>query len=1324
MIYNQEGEEIGTWSEDFGPQLNTKGNIQAAVIKQDVSREKTRKQSIVALAEGGNSPIFNHKVKRGRGLSNPPLPPPPTKESAKKERDSDFDSDDSFGSDSDEDKVISPPVLKSGPPPLPSLAKKNKPPLATIPSQGANEDFDSDPDVKFTDGIAVGRDKASSIFESTNPLSSRGNKKEKKKGKRSSKGKPVTDHIKPSGFVIRYATFLTKKPIFCYCLSTFMMMFFGLIGFVARWEDLPDFEKAAEGFEPRGTVISGQMKAYGRHLQDAQCRGIVSATPGGNRSYYQWESIADDDEINHKDYDRDGYIDEAYCNKYAPGRLQVKTQTRKLLDMNFGVDSVDGDGVDIFNAEFSFEKFYDHSHDSYKSNFDSSDDFTRRVLQGNIKITDPVPSEDCSHDDAVVSRGGAVNVVFTAFTDSDVLHPEVLHRVCAIDKMIRDHGSFNPDFCPLQPRRVYNSSRGLEFICCKSRHIANSVALYNGKDDCADINATDVANFKDFIGGCAKYYHKTGELRACPTHASAEEIAVCRSDNNVPEKCWFDNIAYDTFNALADWKYSDPHNQTMTSTKIVIPVQSYTTDWLKGVHNLLLPYQNEVTAGAKLVAWDTKVKFLLFTDQLQIDGILAVAAFVCVFVLMWMQTSSFFISILAFIEIFTALAVAYFMYMVMFWLPFFPFLNLVGIFIVIGIGADDVFVFMDAWKQADAMMVLGEKSKKWSKNKRRARKMAWVLQRAGSAMFVTSLTTSCALFASAVSNITSLKCFGIYTGLVVLCDFFLMVTYLPAVVLIHDMYIKKKVSRKQELPCCRVCIQPKDKNELRIAEKWFQDVVFPFVYKFRWPIVAVVGGVSCAMTIKAQGLQRPTTGDFQLFQVGHPMEDYALFWKRDFFQDGLSKEGARAFFPVRFVWGLEPVDNGNKMDPASHGEAQWYNLDIKSPDTQQWLVDLCADVRSQDWYKFIDKDTESTEMCALESFKEWVEMPCGNTTNYADRREPGWEKYFPARCDESEERCGPKCCSLEFPMASASQYNGCMYQWGRTFGRDYNTGLFFDRDGGAAVRAIVFQFLTNHEFTSSFNDAQEFYETIRDYTEKKMKTAPDGTGLQNGFATSELDFYDLQKSIGEGAYSSAAVSTAIAFLVLVTTTKNVILTLYSVITIVFICGFSTGILVFDGWELNILESIIFSVAVGVSVDFVAHYSHAYAQAPMDERGGKVKSSLTVMGVSISSASATTFMAGLVMCFSKTLFFYKFGFFLVLIMGLSWFLSTFFLNSLLAVMGPVGKWGYIFWWYKGINRRELVDEDGLLKDTGLQTTSDRQFEMIKKQNSSYVLKSER
>lgn len=37
-----------------------------------------------------------------------------------------------------------------------------------------------------------------------------------------------------------------------------------------------------------------------------------------------------------------------------------------------------------------------------------------------------------------------------------------------------------------------------------------------------------------------------------------------------------------------------------------------------------------------------------------------------------------------------AFLVSYFVYQIVFWMPFFPFLNLTGIFIVIGIGADDV----------------------------------------------------------------------------------------------------------------------------------------------------------------------------------------------------------------------------------------------------------------------------------------------------------------------------------------------------------------------------------------------------------------------------------------------------------------------------------------------------------------------------------------------------------------------------------------------------------------------------------------------------------
>ena len=60
-------------------------------------------------------------------------------------------------------------------------------------------------------------------------------------------------------------------------------------------------------------------------------------------------------------------------------------------------------------------------------------------------------------------------------------------------------------------------------------------------------------------------------------------------------------------------------------------------------------------------------------------------------------------------------------------LPFFPFLNLTGIFVCIGIGADDVFVFIDAWKQSAIIM---------GKETDLAERMSFVLHRACGSMFI------------------------------------------------------------------------------------------------------------------------------------------------------------------------------------------------------------------------------------------------------------------------------------------------------------------------------------------------------------------------------------------------------------------------------------------------------------------------------------------------------------------------------------------------------------------------------------------------------------
>lgn len=210
--------------------------------------------------------------------------------------------------------------------------------------------------------------------------------------------------------------------------------------------------------------------------------------------------------------------------------------------------------------------------------------------------------------------------------------------------------------------------------------------------------------------------------------------------------------------------------------------------------------------SAKIAGYRLGDKFDVFTDQLIIDNVFSGGAFFLVFCIMWLHTSSGFIASLGFLQIILNLGVAYGIYMAVMNLPFFPFLNLVGIFVVVGIGADDVFVFMDCWKQS--ILVFGEEATL-------ADRMGYVLYRAGGSMLITSLTTASAFCANALSLITSLKCFGVYCALVVVVDYFLMLSYVPALVIIYEKYVRKSPFCCRCCTCCTFCHIPKDPTQLR-----------------------------------------------------------------------------------------------------------------------------------------------------------------------------------------------------------------------------------------------------------------------------------------------------------------------------------------------------------------------------------------------------------------------------------------------------------------------------------------------------------------------------
>jgi len=102
---------------------------------------------------------------------------------------------------------------------------------------------------------------------------------------------------------------------------------------------------------------------------------------------------------------------------------------------------------------------------------------------------------------------------------------------------------------------------------------------------------------------------------------------------------------------------------------------------------------------------------------------------------------------------------------------------------VLGIAADDIFVFVDAWKQSFTYT---------DHLKNDIERLSYTWRRAARAMAVTSSTTAVAFLANAFSELMPISSFGIYAAAIVPINYFLVIFFFPAVL----MWWEQKVNGK------------------------------------------------------------------------------------------------------------------------------------------------------------------------------------------------------------------------------------------------------------------------------------------------------------------------------------------------------------------------------------------------------------------------------------------------------------------------------------------------------------------------------------------------
>lgn len=826
-----------------------------------------------------------------------------------------------------------------------------------------------------------------------------------------------------------------------------------------------------------------------------------------------------------------------------------------------------------------------------------------------------------------VPNGDYIKVVYQEHDKEDLFTLWNIQSMCTLEEQYITSNSLYKSHCV----KVMKGSSD----CCHTWSLGNYIAMLTNKPSCSNITEADVIHVKNLVETCVGFYQNFSLSDNCDeTHSKfGDSDKTCK---NITKQCKKYNGIYNIMHFIADNSFQRT-DKKLTYTISFLPLAFPSTDKkLKDILNLYLNIESnmEPVGKVKIIAADFGIKKDLFHHYLAKDSLWISVSAVLIFLIVWIFTGSIFITIMTFVTMFFSLELAYFAYEFVFKIKFFPYMNLVTVLLVIAIGADDVFVYSKIWHLA----------KRQRNNGTLEKLVSDTLKHATLSMFVTSLTTAGALLSNIVSPITSIKCFSIFAGTTVVCNLLLMVTAMPAAVVAEEKW-------------CNFCFinSPKFYKRLRSYYRRFFEMLLPkFVLKLRyvWIVFLTIAGIiSGILVFHYPKLQLPTSFHFQMFHDSHLMEIYDKDLRENFWFEK-SVGDRMPLMPLTIVWGVQSQDNGDKFNPNKKGTLQYdYSFNPSMPRSQAWLRQFCSSLRETAFYKRVSLEQNN---CFIENF-----IPYMNQTCTAEEVICCQKSVFPF-----DENIFETCIRKYIPLSLKTNiYNRNIAPMGLKF-------------RGNKIAALIVNFSSNVTYTYEFNIVQKFYMEMNTWVMEQIKSAP--AEMSNCWFVSELNFFGIQKSLADGLPVAFGISILVATLVTFLTSLNFLITVYAMLTISFIMLVTVASIVLLGWELNILESVIITIAVGLSIDYTLHYGVAFRVCSDMDTHNRTFSTLARVGSVMFVAAATTFIGGLVMLLSTTLVYQKFGIFLMLVIAISWIFSTLFFSSLLNVIGPHGAFGQFHW----------------------------------------------
>eukprot|EP00750_Incisomonas_marina_P031230 INCI7785.2.p1 GENE.INCI7785.2~~INCI7785.2.p1 ORF type:complete len:1466 (+),score=281.45 INCI7785.2:324-4721(+) len=714
------------------------------------------------------------------------------------------------------------------------------------------------------------------------------------------------------------------------------------------------------------------------------------------------------------------------------------------------------------------------------------------------------------------------------------------------------------------------------------------------------------------------------------------------------------------------------------------------------------------------------------------DVILVTGSVTFIFFYMWFHTQSCCLSGMGLVHIFASLPIAFLIYYYGFGIEPFYTLNFLSVYVILAIGADDVFVMVDAWKQMGHLPP--------------SERMAQAFQRASKAMLITSATTSAAFLATAFSPLLDVSTFGLYTACLVISNYISVITYYLGVIMFYHLKIEyccccapRRATAIPKRRCCELlgCSTNNLRKQIRmrLEDQVYQVHVAEALHQSH--VAAMLEGssssakvapaIAAAPDLEASPSQHVNNTEHlpsknkslpplsALDSAGEPKLPILEKFCGDFFFRFLS------FGPVRFVapsilvaftvimaWSasnLGPTTQADAFLPAWHPVQRFldvfetdfgtssdtdmkvvhvvFGLDPTSPMDRSAFGRFELEMGPLTMFPDAECDFASPELqlAVYDMCEEFAALtPTGTTSSGAEqflvRQGSGlnefevncWQRSFKTWFEDEYEDSSFPC-TLDNCTDIIMRFAS---EWSSRRSSEKYSDRIFLRDGRIAGTSFAVN-STETRFSVVYTEVKSAFEAWQDWSQTYLADHPLPCMRSGMHVAEDRDkawvFLNTQDLLISGAFSGSGISLVVAFFVLWVATGNIVVTAVASSCMLCVTVCIMGMMFVLGWELGTIESISATILVGLSVDYVVHIAQAYVEADAVKRVDRVQLALYEMGSTVFGGAMTSLGASAMLFGCWIQYFFKFGGFMFLTIALSFLFCFLFFMPLMMICGP-------------------------------------------------------